>query len=216
LADLQKRYWLVAGLLTATIIYRHLLFPGPGPMSAESMLQGVPYRVGPWYGVDQPLEERVLDVLGLDAYLQRRYADDRGNSLWLYVGYYLHQRQGKGIHSPKHCYPGAGWSMLEKGTETVFLGDQGSGVIKVNRILFQKDEARQIILYWFQSADRIVQSEYAQRFYLIWDAIGLGRTDGALVKVSAPVGDDASEALDQLKSFIRDVYPFLSRSLSNR
>jgi EpsI family protein len=201
--------------LTAAIIYRHLLWPGGTAVSARVDLPGVPHQIGAWHGVDQPLDQRVLDVLGLDAYLQRRYSDDRGNLLWLYVGYYLQQRQGKGIHSPKHCYPGAGWSIVEKGVEVVPLGSPAVPAIRANRIIFQKEGTRQVVLYWFQSADRIVRSEYAQRFYLVVDAISRGRTDGALVKVSAPVRNDTAVTLERLKTFIQEAYPYVSRALSH-
>jgi len=214
LAGFRKRYWLAVGLLTAAIIYRHLLWPGGSPVSAGAALQEVPHRVGRWNGVDQPLERRVLDVLGLDAYLQRQYIDDRGNMLWLYIGYYLQQRQGKGIHSPKHCYPGAGWSIVEKGVEIVALENPAVPVIRANRIIFQREGTRQVVLYWFQSTDRIVHSEYAQRFYLVLDAISRGRTDGALIKVSAPVQDDTDSTVERLKDFIRHTYPAIHHALS--
>ena len=210
----QKKYWLAVILLTAGILFQHLLYRPANTLSAQGTLQGVPYQVGGWQGVDQPLERHVLDVLGLDAYVQRRYLDDRGRVLWLYVGYYHHQRQGKGIHSPKHCYPGAGWSMVEKGTETVSIPGEDPNEITVNRIVFQREGARQVILYWFQSTHRIVHSEYAQRLYLVLDAIVHHRTDGALVKVSAPISGDPGEALAAQKEFIKLIFPDLRKSLS--
>jgi len=214
LAGSRKRFWLAVGLLTVAIIYRHLLWPGTAPTSSRVDLRQVPGRIGQWQGTDEALEDRILEVLGLDAYLQRRYLDRHGHMLWLYIGYYLHQRQGKGIHSPKHCYPGAGWSIVEKGVEEVALKDPGRPSIRAHRIIFQREETRQMVLYWFQSTDRIVHSEYAQRFYMVLDAIMRGRTDGALVKVSAPVEGDAGVTLEYLKVFVRESYPFIHEALS--
>jgi EpsI family protein len=215
LAGSRKRFWLTVGLLTAAVIYRHLLWPGPAPTADRADLKEIPRRIGRWQGVDETLEERVLEVLGLDAYLQRRYLDPGGHMLWLYIGYYLHQRQGKGIHSPRHCYPGAGWSIVEKGVEEVRLQDPDRPGIRAHRIIFQREGTRQVVLYWFQSTDRIVHSEYAQRFYMVLDAVWKGRTDGALVKVSAPVQDDVGSTLERLKDFVRESYPFIHRALSD-
>ena len=215
MAGAQKRYWLAVGLLTAAIIYRHILWPGAAPTSMRIDLGLVPHRIGQWQGVDQALEDRILEVLGLDAYLQRQYLDRRGHLLWLYVGYYLHQQQGKGIHSPQHCYPGAGWSIIEKGVEEVPLKDQDRSLIRAHRIIFQREGTRQVVLYWFQSTDRIVHSEYAQRFYMVLDAILQGRTDGALVKVSAPVQDDTDSTLERLKAFVGEAYPFIPVSYTH-
>jgi len=214
MAVIQKRYWVAVILIIATIFYRQVLSRGSGQLSDQIELQDIPQQVGSWRGTDWPMEQRVLDVLGLDAYIQRKYIDDDGRMLWLYVGYYRYQQQGKGIHSPKHCYPGAGWSMLDKGVESIYLDEDDLQAIVVNRVVFQRDGVKQVILYWFQSSNRIVHSEYAQRIYLVLDAVLFNRTDGALVKVSSPVTGNLTEVLAQQKEFIKQVYPFLKRSLS--
>ena len=210
----QRRYWIALSLLLAAILFQQLIWRSAGSVSDQVTLEGVPYQLGGWSGMDQPLDQRVLDVLGLDAYLQRQYLDVDGRVLWLYVGYYRNQRQGKGIHSPKHCYPGAGWVLVEKGTETIALRDDVSRSIVVNRLIFQKEGFKQAIFYWYQSADRIVHSDYAQRLYVVVDAILHGRTDGALVKVVTPVASTQAEALDVQREFIRQIYPFLHQSLA--
>jgi len=214
MAVIQKRYWIVFGLLIAVILYRHALSRGSGLPSEQTELPGIPYQVGSWWGTDQPIDQRVLDVLGLDAYIQRKYVDNQDRVLWFYVGYYRNQRKGKGIHSPKHCYPGVGWSMVDQEIESIPLDDGDQGTISANRMIFQKDEVKQVVLYWFQSSNRIVHSEYAQRIYLVLDAILFNRTDGALVKVSAPLTGNFTEVLDYEKEFIKHIYPFLKKSLS--
>jgi EpsI family protein len=213
---IEKKYWLIFGLLVAAILCRYTLDPGSGMPPVDLELRGVPYQVNGWRGVDQELDQEVIDILGLDAFVQRRYLDQDGRSLWLYIGYYRQQRQGKGIHSPKHCYPGAGWSIMEKGVERIPLDGAGNRSIQVNRILFQKEGAKQVVLYWFQSYNRIVHSEYTQRIYMVLDAVWHNRTDGALIKVSAPVIGDLGEVMDRQKRFIRSIYPDLERELSGR
>ena len=48
-------------------------------------------------------------VAGMDEYVNRVYAQDTLQVFSLYVGYYTYQTQGKSIHSPRNCLPGAGW-----------------------------------------------------------------------------------------------------------
>lgn len=213
MAVVQKRYWVASGLLIAAIAYQHVISRESDMLSEHAELEGVPYQVGSWQGTDQPMDQRILDVLGLDAYLQRKYVDNDNRILWLYVGYYRSQQQDKGIHSPKHCYPGAGWSMVGKGIEPIPLDAGEHGSIRANRLIFQKDEAKQVVLYWFQSGNRIIHSEYTQRIYLVLDAILFNRTDGALVKISAPLIGDLTEVLEYQKEFIKHIYPSLKGSL---
>jgi EpsI family protein len=215
-ASLRRRFWVAIGILAVAILCRYTLYRGSGLPPERIDLSGIPPQVGPWQGMDQSLDQVVIDVLGLDAYIQRKYVDPRGRPLWLYIGYYLRQQQGKGIHSPKHCYPGAGWSIVSKGVESIQVGGGHNRMIRVNRILFQKDDRKQIVLYWFQSSDRVVHSEYAQRVYMVLDAIISNRTDGALIKIMAPVAGDQAGVIDYQKEFIKRIYPYLQKEFSGQ
>jgi EpsI family protein len=64
----------------------------------------------------------------------------------------------------------------------------------INRALIQKDDQKQIILYWFKQRDRIVTNEYLVKWYLVWDTVSRGRTDGALVRIASAVGPGETEA----------------------
>ena len=70
----------------------------------------------------------------MDQYLMRAYLRD-SSYFSLYVGYYEAQNQGKSIHSPKNCLPGAGWEPLENSTRSVIVGNTA---MTVNRYLLEK------------------------------------------------------------------------------
>jgi EpsI family protein len=150
---------------------------------------GFPLTLGEWRSVgDFPFTGTIESVLGVDEYVNRVYQNTRGEQLALYVGYYRMQRQGAAIHSPLNCLPGAGWQPIS--AERVSLGDSASP--RVNRVVIQKGESRQLVFYWYQSYDRIIASEYWSKFYLVSDSIIRRRSDAALVRVIAPVsGTDA-------------------------
>jgi EpsI family protein len=65
--------------------------------------------------------------------------------------------------------------------------------VPVNLYLIRKGLDETVVLYWYQSHGRIIASEYASKFYMVYDALRLNRTDAALVRVTAPVtnGDEA-------------------------
>src|SRR5690349_2447424 len=57
-----------------------------------------------------PDEER--RVAGMSDYVARVYSRDSLMQFTTLVSYYERQSQGKTIHSPRNCLPGAGWEIL--------------------------------------------------------------------------------------------------------
>jgi EpsI family protein len=173
-----------------------------------------PMQIEEWHGAPQPpIEPKVLAVLGVDDYLTRAYyTPDQSAVVGLYLGYYGSQRQGDTMHSPLNCLPGAGWAPLSNTRMSIPV--TGDSKIVVNRYIIQKGLDRQLVLYWYQSHGRVVASEYWSKFYLIRDAVRLNRTDGALVRVIAPIAigsEDSGEAAERVATrFVRALFPTLS------
>jgi EpsI family protein len=156
-----------------------------------------PLKIGDWTGrPEPPLREDVAKVLGADDYLTRVYVAPDRSVVGLFVGYWQSQRQGDTIHSPQNCLPGAGWEPVESGVLTFSDPRRADGpAITVNRYVIQKGVQRQLVVYWYQSHQRVVASEYWGRLYLMLDAARLNRTDGALVRIVTPIaGEDAQAA----------------------
>ena len=71
-----------------------------------------------------------------------------------------------------------------------------------------------MVLYWYQSRDRTIASEYAAKAYLIADAIRLNRTDTALIRIAVPViNDNVDAALQSALASARDLFDPLRRLL---
>lgn len=85
--------------------------------------------------------------------------------------------------------------------------------VHVNRAVIQKGSHKQVVWYWFKQRDRILSNEYLVKFFLFWDAVTRGRTDGALVRVSSIVGpEETEEIVDQrLLQLVSAVEPELNR-----
>jgi EpsI family protein len=134
-------------------------------------------------------EQHVTDeerrVAGMTDYVARVYwRPDSTVAFTTYVGYYDQQTQGKSMHSPKNCLPGAGWEILRGGTTTVTAAD---GPHVVNRYLLKNGAAQAVVYYWYQGRGRVVASEYAVKWDLLRDAALRGHTEEALVRVIVPV-----------------------------
>ena len=79
--------------------------------------------------------------------------------------------------------------------------------------ILEKGLDRQLVLYWYQSHGRVVASEYWGKIYLVLDAIRTNRTDGALVRIIAPLSTTEDDAEQQAVGFARALYPLLGRYL---
>jgi len=180
-------------------------------------LEGMPTTLGTWQlaqtGV---IEQEVLDVLKADDILNRVYCPaasldcsktGRG-SAGLFVAAFRTQRTGKAPHSPKNCLPGSGWVKLSSGELAI---DVGRGTpISVNRYVVAYGSQRDMVLYWYQSRDRVVADEFKAKFWVMRDAIRLNRTDTALVRVIVPIANrDEAQAEATASDFVKSFYSTL-------
>jgi EpsI family protein len=131
-----------------------------------------------------PEEER--RVAGMSDYVMREFRRDSLDAGFsIYVGYYDFQQQGKTIHSPKNCLPGAGWEAVDAGVRPLKSAD-GSAFM-TNRYVLANNGAQALVYYWYQGRGRIEASEYKVKWNLLQDAALHGRTEEALVRIVVPI-----------------------------
>lgn len=190
------------------------------PVAIRQTLDKFPTSIGEWNGVPQaPFTKDILAILGVDDYLTRAYfTPNRSEGVGVYIGYYQSQRQGDTMHSPLNCLPGAGWQPVSKSFMTLDVPtrDSASRSIEINRYVITKGLERHLVLYWYQSHDRVVASEYWGKVYLVADAVRTNRTDGSLVRVIVPTtSDDVGEARAEATGvrFVRAMFPHLAEFL---
>ena len=87
------------------------------------------------------------------------------------------------MHSPKHCLPGAGWEIWKHDSMLIPLDGQH---IRVNKYSIQNQGARMLMVYWYQSKDRIVANEYFGKLLLARDTVLTGHTAGSIVRIVLP------------------------------
>ena len=166
-----------------------------------------PLQLGGWVGERSKIGQIYLDELKLNDYIAANYRSDSGNSVGLYLAYYESQRSGAAAHSPKSCIPGGGWRIKSHTVVDIKGLDKST-----NRLLIKKGDNGQLVYYWFEQRGRNITNEYMVKWYLFWDALTLSRTDGALVRLTAPLrlGDSVAEADENLSEIARLIQPALS------
>lgn len=141
--------------------------------------------------VTVPAEE--ARVAGMTSYTNRVYMRDSVEAYGLYVGFYESQQQGRTVHSPKNCLPGAGWEAMD--ANRIMLGMPGADSVPVNRYLIGDQLGRRaLVYYWYQGRGRVAANEYLVKWNLLRDAALRRRTDEALVRLVIPVTPDRSIA----------------------
>jgi len=173
--------------------------------------------IGPWSGQRASLEGVYLDTLKLDDYLLADYRSASAGVVDLYISYYNRQRKGDAVHSPRACLPGGGWQLRDFGQHAL-AGIQINGhALRVNRTIIELGNQRQLVYYWFQQRGRVITNEYAVKWYIFGDALTLHRTDGAMVRLIAPIpaGVSVAEADRNLTEFASRIVPELPRFVPN-
>ncbi|HEX6641893.1 MAG TPA: EpsI family protein [Thermoanaerobaculia bacterium] len=161
-----------------------------------SLEDALPRRFANFEGRDVTLAAEEVQVAGVSEYLFREFipdaeAGDPATSFSVYVGYYDSQTQGRTIHSPKNCLPGAGWEALQSERVTI---ETTEGPRVANQYLLQRDEQQALVLYWYQGRGRVESNEYLVKAQLLRDAALRGRSEEALVRIVVPITTDIAAA----------------------
>lgn len=177
---------------------------------------GVPRELDGFTARDAAMAPAEVKAAGVTSYLARTYAPSGAAAgvtptFSLYVGYYDRQTQGRTIHSPKNCLPGAGWEALAAGTARVAVA--GGTAVVVNRYLIQRAGQEALVLYWYQGRGRVEANEYRVKWDLLRDATLRRRSEEALVRVVVPVTATDSDAARIAVTVAGSLVPAVAQAL---
>jgi len=202
-----KRSVILSILMISTFIYLHFMSHGQ-PVSPLKPFSTFPKTIEEWRGVESFFSKKIYEAVGVDDSALISYKNKKGQNVQLYIGYYNSQKEGDLIHSPKNCMPGSGWEITKISLEDVKLSPEKA--INIIKLILEKDAHKQIVLYWFHSRGRIINSEYKQKIFLVIDSIFRKRTDGSFVRLISPVEKTEIETLKYMKEYTAKVFPILN------
>lgn len=219
-----------ARFLTAALIFQIFAFyavamrpeavPQVGPLST------FPSTAGRWtLWRDFPLDEDTQAVLKADDVLNRFYLDPARNQrcttnsenpdpcVNLFIAFFKSQRYGQAPHSPKNCLPGSGWEQVSSERPAITVPGEDHPIV-INDFVTEHGTEKSVSLYWYQSHQRIVASEFGSKFWSIVDSIRYHRSDMAIVRVTVPVIGNNIHAAEQTGyAFVGAIFPSLLRQL---
>jgi EpsI family protein len=189
---------LLVAIVAAGVLVNMWAYLGEAHVDRKA-LRDFPEQLGDWRKSkpDQVIDDETMKVLRASDYLLRDYRGPNGQTANFYVGYYASQREGASYHSPLNCLPGAGWTLNNPDKVAISLPDGNSFL--ANKYVIQNGDYKNLMIYWYQGRGRAVASEYWGKVYTVIDSVRLRRSDGAMVRVTVPMGDSEAPALELAK-----------------
>jgi EpsI family protein len=189
-------------------LHRDPFLPSPPPLIS------LPLRLGDWLRVrDLPVDPDALEMLAPDDSIEREYqltGADSGrtpNEASLFVAYYKTQLRAKNAHDPKVCLPGAGWNPTDSRLVKISTPEPGR-IFPANYYHIVKGKEAAIVIYWFQTYKGVYTRQQELNLHRVLDSVLDNRTDMALVRVVAPIGEDGADAAGaRAAGLAKAIYP---------
>jgi EpsI family protein len=174
------------------------------PVPLRQSFDTFPLRLGLWQGQHTPIAPEMVEATRSQAHLYADYQNAGHDSVNLWIAYYETQKKAGGfVHSPKGCLMASGWKIIESSVIQIGPG------LPVNFLIVEQMGTRLVVFYWFLQRGRWLGSEYLNKFYMGYDGLLRRRTDGALIRLITPAGQDIEAARKRLSSFAGLLLPVL-------
>lgn len=199
----------ISAVLFAAGAYVHFGASNVLRVPERASLEQLPHEFKGWRSDVQEVDKQTLEVLGADDYIITNMTDPKGEAFNLYIAYLNMQRHGHSWHSPRQCIPGGGWQIVRHQIVPATTADGRK--FYLNRILIENRGARELVYYWYDQRGRKIANEFIMKIVLIFDAVRMRRTDGAMIRIMTPIGRDEliSDADARLTTFMRELTPKL-------
>jgi EpsI family protein len=161
------------------------------------------------YQVDDSMGAGFYKDPGADVELSKIYSAAQSAPVELYIGFKGKQQDDKRLKSPRLGFP-YGWNYVW--IEPARVASSNANMpINANWMLTQNGQHRVLVLYWFQVGEETFGGEFEKRLIQIRNALFLGRSDGAVVRLATPLtnSDKIDEAKNRLAGFAAELYPRL-------
>lgn len=208
---MKKSYLISFIIITASLVLLNRLEIGSNVIVVDKRLDKFPRTIGEYQSIDIPLESDVIRILDTDVFIFRRYISQGGNTITFYIGFYGTKKGGRSDHSPRGCYPGAGWAIAkEEKVELIVRSGDSSRRVFLNMLYVSKGSMKEIVYHWYQTdRQKIISSGVKMNINKFMSRLMYNRNDGAFVRVSSEVNGNPELTRKRLEQFIRDIYPLI-------
>ena len=201
-----KTFFIVTSILGIVAIFGFITYlPTRIDSSSKIKVTEFPTKIGQWSSTDIPISERDYEILETRNLIVRDYKNPKGESVQLYLIYSEDNR--KVSHPPEVCYMGSGVTVADK--TQVRISDS----VMANKLLVEKENARQLVVYWFKAGGLSTDKYLQQQLKVVSDRTFGKRTSGALIRMSVDLTKDKDQdyGLNLVKSFYAEIATLLDK-----
>ncbi len=201
---MSKRIALLFACLATSYILVGWMSSGKDAVAVDVDLSSISEDIDGWVGTDLGIDDETTRVLLAQSFINRIYRDPAGHAISLHVANWTNPNTIVAApHPPDVCYPGAGWSLLDRRT-TQF--STAKGKLPIELILFRKGQQHVVTGHWFRTGivtyvdTKGFQSQRRQ----FWGTRSWPNTTKFLIQVSAPSLDVAEESIKSFATIVAD------------
>src|SRR4051812_1932852 len=157
------------------------------PKVANSTPQGIdltlPSYVGGWFGEDQKITDKELEVLAKDTQFARKlYTNGLGDQIFASI-ILSGQDLDNSVHRPERCLPAQGWTIADSSVVTIPVPQSSLRSVDATRLHNVREvpttdgrtvRVYQLNYYWFVGANDITASHMRRTYIDIRDRIMYG------------------------------------------
>ncbi|MBI2423878.1 MAG: EpsI family protein [Candidatus Hydrogenedentes bacterium] len=157
-------------------------------------------------GEDIDVGDDVRAALQTSTILMRRYNSPQSLPILLTLVYAGTTRRS--LHFPEVCVVGQGWEVRDQSTAPVGIE------FSARRLVLVHGNNEEAILYWFKTGDHYTGNYFLNSWYWAKAQLTFGAPTSAMIKLSAPVGRQGSEATFAiLEDFARNLAPVVRQQI---
>ena len=211
---MTARLAIIVTLLLGLNLYVGMLRSRPVQPSQTAAVEDIPREVAGYTARDRGVNPQVMAVLGADQTLHRTYrAGRRARPVKIFLGYFETPRENSQIHSPKHCYPGTGWTIAHESTMPVVFGGES---LDARSLKITDGDDERLVVYWFHTDSGVITNEFALKWHQMRSALLRRSQRATFVRFSAPVRDDDDweRAEHDVRRFIEILGPHVIDALN--
>jgi EpsI family protein len=176
------------------------------PVPAHNPLARLPLTLGAWRGQSSQWIDSAQFFPGADDTVARIYRNPGGREVYLFVGYFERQYQGKSLLNYES-------RSFHDRAQTIAAGLNGEPQ-SLNETIQEINGRNYAVVFWYPTFSRDLTGAYETKFRTISDAMLHRRNNGAVVLVAVPISQNASPTTwSDLRDFAGSSAPDIRREL---